>query len=297
MAERLRAREAAVVGVLLTLGLGGGALLLRSMRPEPSAPAAPPRREVRVLSADAGAQRSSPGGGWTPVRAGDVLAVAHSVRTGAGGTLEIELDRSSRVTVAERTEVTVRELTAAAQRVGLLRGRIAVDVQPDGTRVLRVEDRSGSILVSASAGRIGVVAAPDALAVVAEEGRATIESAGSAVEVAAGQQSAAWRGQKPVAPAPVPRELLMRVVRAVEARRVAVCAVVEVGFAAEVLVDGEPVDVPPDGRLALRVPPSERRRGVELLVRDARGRVRREQVPCFDDEADVSDLEVRWNGR
>ncbi|HET8538327.1 MAG TPA: FecR domain-containing protein [Anaeromyxobacter sp.] len=301
MNERARTREAALVAVLLAAGLGGGALLLRSMSadragvPQPIPP--PPRKDVLVVAADAGVQRSAPGGGWTPAHAGDVLAVADSIRTGDAGTAEIELGRSSRVTVAERTEVTVRELTTAVQRVGLLRGRIGVDVQPDGTRVVRVEDGSGSILVSASRGRMGVVARPDALAVVAEQGDAVIESGGEKVAVPAGHESAAWRGQRPVAPTPVPRELLMRVVRAVEDRRSSVCAVVQVGVASEVLVGATPVEVPPDGRVVVRVPPRARRRGIDLVVRSAGGQVERQHVPCWEDEADVSDLEVRWNGR
>jgi hypothetical protein len=301
MAERrVITREAVIVASLLAAGLGGGALLLWSMtggRSDTPVPVAAPKREVRVLSADAGVQRSTPGGAWAPVGAGDVLAVADTIRTGDAATAEIELGGSSRVTIAERTELTVRELTAAVQRVGLVRGRIGVQVQADGTRVVRVEDASGSILVSTAAGRVGVVAGPKTLAVVAEEGRAVIESAGTAVEVPAGHQAAAWLGQKPVAPAPVPRDLLMRVVRAVEARRATSCAVVEVGLASEVLVNGEPVDVPPDGRLVVRVPQRARRRGAELVVRDARGKVARRTVPCWEDEADVSDLEVRWDGR
>jgi hypothetical protein len=300
MAERVLAREMVIVASLLALGLGGGALLLRSMRAARSdvpAPVPPPKREVSVLAADAGVQRSAPDGAWAPVAAGDVLAVADTIRTGDAATAEIQLGRSSHVTIAERTEVTVRELTDAIQRVGLVRGRIGVHVQADGTRVVRVEDASGSILVSASAGRLGVVAGPRALAVVAEEGRAVIESAGTAVEVPAGHQAAAWLGQEPVAPVPVPRDLLMRVVRAVEARRATACAVVEVGLASEVFVNGEAVEVPPDGRLVVSVPQRLRRRGAELRVRDARGKVSRSTVPCWEDEADVSDLEVRWDGR
>jgi hypothetical protein len=298
MVDRARTREAALVSVLLALGLGGAALLLRSMRERDpvSVPAAAPRRDVLVVAAGAGVQRSTPGGEWAAVRAGDVLAVADSIRTDGDGTAEIELGRGSHVTVAERTEITVRELTAAVHRVGLLRGRIAVDVQADGTRVMRVEDGSGSILVSASAGRMGVVAAPGSLSVFAEEGEAVIESGGEAVEVPRGHEASAWRGRKPVAPAPVPHDLLRRVVRAMEERRASVCAVVEVG-AAEVLVDGEPAEVPPDGRLVLRVPPRERRRGVVLTVRHASGLVERQHLPCWDGEADVSDLEVRWKGR
>jgi hypothetical protein len=262
-----------------------------------AAPAPPPEPALAalVLSAGDDVERTR-AGEWARALAGDALAVADSIRTGRASTAEVQLGRGARVTVSPRTEVTVRELTAAVQRIGLLRGRVAVDVERDGTRVVRVEDASGALRVTSSGGRIGVVAAPDSLAIVAEDGGATLESAGGAVEVPPGHQSAAWLGRAPVAPAPIPRALLMRVVEAVEARSAGVCDVVRVDVAAEVLVDGAPVKTPADGRLVLRAPPRGRRRHVELVVRHAGGKVDRRTVPCGDD-ADVSDLEVRWDDR
>jgi hypothetical protein len=242
-------------------------------------------------------QRSVGAGVWAAARPGDALAVADSIRTGARGTAEIALGRGARVTVSQQTEITVRELTAAVQRVGLLRGRIGVAVDADGTRIVRVEDGSGQIHVSAAAGRVGVLARPGSLAVAAEQGRAVLSSSGAEVEVPAGHQSTAWRGSPPSAPAPVPRALLMRVVRAIDARRASLCSVQQVDPAAEVTVDGEPVETPPDGRLALRVPRDGRSRGVELVLRSASGAVERHHVPCWDDEAEVSDMKVRWNVR
>jgi hypothetical protein len=72
---------------------------------------------------------------------------------------------------------------------------------------------------------------------------------------------------------------------------------VQVSLAAEVVVNGERVETPPDGRLVLRFPPGSRRRRAELVIRHASGQVERQVVPCWRDEADVSDLEVRWDGR
>jgi hypothetical protein len=301
MSESARQRGAIVVAAVVA-AVAAGAMVIRALRPAassspPPAAAAPARAaDALVVSADEGVQRTVPGGAWAPARAGDTLAVADSIRTGAAGNAELELGRGARVTVAQRTEVTVRELTAAVQRVGLIRGRIGVNVEPDGTRVLRVEDAAGQMSVTASGGRLGVVAAPGSLAVVAQEGGAVLESAGAAVTVPAGHQATAWRGIAPVAPTPVPRKLLMRVVEAMDARRASVCNVVQVDLAAEVLVNGEPVETPPDGRVVLRVPPRGRRRGAELVIRHASGEEERQLVPCWRDEADVSDLEVRWDG-
>lgn len=294
-----RAGPRGVVVAAVAAAVIGGAMVIRVVRPAPaSAPAAAPARsaDALVVAADEGVQRTVAGGGWAPARAGDTLAVADSIRTDAAATAEIELGRGSRVTVAQRTEVTVRELTAAVQRIGLIQGRIGVDVESDGTRVLRVEDASGDVRVTASGGRLGVVAGPTSLAVVAQEGGALLESAGKTVDVPAGHEAAAWRGLPPVAPAPVPRALLRRVVLAMEAKRASVCNVVQVDLAAEVVVNGEAVETPPDGRLVLRVPPGGRRRRAELVIRHASGQVERESVPCWRDEADVSDLEVRWDG-
>jgi hypothetical protein len=296
MSERARPRAviAAVVAIVIA-----GAMVIRAARPGPaSAPAAAARSaDAVVVAADVGVERTVAGGAWAPARAGDTLAVADSIRTEAGGSAELQLGRGSRVTVAQRTEITVRELTAAVQRIGLVRGRIGVDVEADGTRVLRVEDASGDMRVTAAGGRLGVVAGPTSLAVVAQEGAAVLESAGAAVDVPAGHAATAWRGLRPVAPAPVPRELLRRVVVAMEERRASVCNVVQVDVAAEVVVNGERVETPPDGRLVLRVPPGSRRRRAELVIRHAGGRVERQLLPCWQDEADVSDLEVRWEGR
>jgi hypothetical protein len=295
-----RAQRGAVVFASVVAAVAAGAMVLRAALPAPvPAPQAPAPAgragDALVVSADEGVQRTV-GGGWAAVRAGDTLAVADSIRTGDRGSAELELGRGSRVTVAQRTEVTVRELTAAVQRIGLVRGRVGVNVAPDGTRVLRVEDAAGQMSVTATGGRLGVVAAPSSLAVVAQEGGAVLESAGASVAVPAGHQATAWRGVAPVAPTPVPKQLLLRVVRAMDAKRATVCNVVQVDVAAEVLVNGEPVDTPSDGKIVLRVPPRGRRRSAELLIRDATGREERQQVPCWQDEADVSDLEVRWDG-
>lgn len=289
-----------LVTVAIALGAGGAFLPMRAAPPPPDPVQgelpAPPGDAV-VVAADPGVERTVARGGWAPARPGDALAVADTIRTGSAGTAEIALGRGSHVTVSQGTEVTVRELTAAVQRVGLLRGRIGVNIEADGTRVVRVEDAASAIRVSASAGRLGVLATRNSLAVAAQEGRAVLESGGRAVEIDAGHQSTAWRGAPPAAPAPIPRALLMRVVHALDERRAGICNVQQVDLAAEVTVNGATVETPADGRLVIRVAPRDRSRGADVVVRHASGAVERRRVRCWKDEADVTGMEVRWDGR
>jgi len=286
------------------LGLAAAALAIVAVaayawRPRPREAAPPPaaaRNDALVLAADPGVERSS-AGGWTPARPGDALGVTDSVRTGGGSTAEIELGRGSRVTLAESSEVTVRELTAAAHRVGLVRGRIGVDHRPDGTRVLRVEDQSGAVAASGSAGRFGFVAAAGGLGIAATEGQLTVESGGTAVVVPTGTETVAWRGAAPLPPRPIPREVVLHVARLLEQRRASVCLVLNVDVASELSVNGAATEIPRDGVVVVRLPPGARRRGADVVVRHATGLVERQKLPCSEDEGEVSDLEVRWNAR
>lgn len=296
----LRTRPAALAAATLAIVVTAtaGAIAWRLRPPEPDAPPPPAaaRQDATVVSADAGVERTVPDG-WTRARAGDVLRVTDSIRTSAGSTAEVALGRDSRVTLQERSAVTVRELNAAVHRVGVLRGRIGVDHRPDGTRVLRVEDQSGAV-VATGAGRFGVVASGDALAVASAEGQLTVESGGATVHVPAGEETVAWRGLAPLPPRPIPRDVVLRVARVLEERRSSLCAVLQVDVASELTVNGAPVPIPADGGVPIRLAGRERSRGAEVVVRHASGIVERRSVRCQEGkEGEVSHLEVRWNDR
>jgi hypothetical protein len=286
-------------------GLAAAALAIASIaalawrmypRESEAPPAAPAHRDALVLAADPGVERRS-AGGWAPARSGDSLRVTDSIRTGEGSTAEIELGPGTHVTLAERSEVTVRELTAAVQRVGILRGWIGVDLRPDGTRVLRVEDPSGKVAAFGTSGRFGVLAKGEALAVASTGGQVTVESGGGAVKLPAGAETVARSGDAPLPPRAIPREVVLRVARQIEERRASVCLALEVDAASELSVNGEPVEVPRDGKVVVRLPPHARRREIDVTVRHASGVVERKRLPCWQYEGDVSDLEVRWNAR
>lgn len=298
MADDPRIRRGVLAACALAI-VASAALWLRLRPDDPDEPAKPPepgKRDALVVSAGAGVERRT-SAGWAPARAGEALEVTDSIRAGEGSIAEITLGPGTHITVAERSELTVRELTAAAQRVGLVRGRISVDVRPDGTRVLRVEDQSGKVAARGASGRFGVVASAGGLAIASVEGRVSVESAGRSVDVAPGEETVARRDAAPLAPRPVPREVVLRVARQIEERRASVCLVLHADPAAEVWVDGEQVDVPQDGTVVVRLPPRSRQREVAVVMRHATGAVERRTLPCWRYEGDVSELEVKWHAR
>jgi hypothetical protein len=90
---------------------------------------------------------------------------------------------------------------------------------------------------------------------------------------------------------------VLRVARRLERRRATACVVLQVDPASEVTVDGDPVDVLPDGTAVVRISPARRRNGVQVVVRHASGAVERRTLPCWEAEGEVSDLEVRCDER
>ncbi len=270
-----------------------------SRTPDAAVGGPPAEAGAAIVSAGPRVERSASGGAWTPARAGDALGLADAIRTGKGGTAEVSLGRGTSLVVDERSEVTVRELDAVAQKIRLVRGRIGVEHRRDGTRVLRVEDGSGTILASSEGGRWSAVASRGSLAVAAHDGAVRLESAGVAVDVPRGSESAAWRGAAPLPARPIPPAVLLRFAHALADRRRSVCAALQVDVASEVRVNGDPVAVAPDGRVVVRVPEERRRYPVEVEVRHAGGAVRRERIRCpaDDDAAEVKAWEVRWDAR
>jgi hypothetical protein len=262
-----------------------------------AAPGVPPH--AVVVSAGTRVERSAGDGGWTAARVGDALGPADAIRTAQGDKAELSLGRGTTVVVDERSEVVLRELAPAGHRIRLLRGRVDLDHRfRDGARTVRVEDASGTILATSGGGRWSAVASPDALAVTAVEGAVRLESAGAAVEVPAGTQSAAWRGVAPIAPArPVPRAVVLRVARELADRRKDACASLQVDVASEVEVNGESVPVDREGRVVVMVPEARHRLPVDVVVRHVTGAVERRRIDCVEDAADVKALEVRWNDR
>lgn len=305
--DRRRAiRAATAIGTVAFLSggtiLGGWTLFHRWVRrdaaPVVVAAPSPASPSATVIEVEGVLERRLGEDGWAPVAAGERLRAEDTIRTPAAGRAVLAVGDASRIDVTERTELSVREITAAVQRLRLARGRIAIDHQPDGARVLVVESERGDAVARTHGARFSLLSAGGALSVATETGVVRLESGGARVEVAAGQRSVAVPGAAPSRAAPIPLAVLLRVGAAAAPRDPGLCAVVrgrtEAG--SEVLVEGEPVAVAPDGRFEVRV---LRRVGMvhaRVVTRDVAGRTVQRTVPCAEAPgAEVTDFAVRWH--
>jgi ferric-dicitrate binding protein FerR (iron transport regulator) len=297
--RRVLARAAVAVALAATLIAAvwlGWAALRRPSRaseaPQQMATAAAVAVGVEVLEVQGRVERLRRGA-WEPVANRDRLELDDTLRADAGSRATLAIGEGSRLAVSDATQLTVREITAAVQRLRLSRGRISVDHQPDGARVLVVESEDGDAVARAGTARFSVLASGRSLAVATEAGAVRLRSAGRTVDVAAGQQSVAFRGSAPRAPAPIPLALLLRVARAARAAHgsCTIEGVAEPG--AEVRVEGRVVEPGPQGAFAVRVRLEPGRRYATIVTRDAAGRSVQRRAGCAA-EQDVSDFAVRW---
>lgn len=300
-----------LLALLLALAVAGGAWLVfeRSVRappaprqvaephgPVPAPPMEPPAVvEPTVVSLEGMVERSGPAGSWEPVLAGERLQADGALRTARGARADLAVGPRARITVAERSQVAVAEVSAAVHRWKLVRGRIGVDYQADGARVLRIEGAGGAATAETTGARFSALATSLGLAVATESGSVNLAAAGKAVVVAAGEASAARAGEAPLPPEPIPRALLLKVARSGSEPRAGACArlrgTAEPGT--EVTVDGEAVPLGRAGDFDTLVPGRPGKREVVVAVRDAAGRVVERRLRC-DAPPDISDLKVRW---
>jgi hypothetical protein len=244
-------------------------------------------------TADAG----GPGRDWRPLAAGDPLHADDLIRTGPGARVELEAGGASRLTVDERTQLSVRELTPAVHRYRLARGLVRVDYERDGDRVVRIEDASGGAMAEARSARFHVAANGLAFAVATQTGTVSLGAAGTSVAVGPGEQALSASGGAPSAPRPVPTDLLLRIAAASRGGTAARCldTTGRTDPGSLVTVDGQPVDVAADGSFPIRVARRAAPGGVEIraVAPDGRGTAR--TIPCqAAPDAPIRDLRVRW---
>jgi FecR-like protein len=284
MASRERARTGLQVMLVLVAVLGSSWVVFRHTVYELHANGSrhPQPEGAMVVAVTGEVFRLSPGKGASALAVGQRLLPEESVRTARGAHTDLMVGDRSRLTVAEGTQLTVRQLTEKMHRFKLSRGRIAVDYQADGERVLRVEGQGGAV-AEAQAARFGMLSTGAAVAIAAETGTVRLTAQEHTVAVSAGTQAVALHGQPPSSAEPIARTLLLKIAAAPPAPIDAeLCADVRgrAPTGAEVMVEGAPVGLAADGSFHVRVPNTPGRRSVRLVVRDAAGTEARRSVPC-----------------
>lgn len=272
-----------------------------ALAPAAPLPAKPHPAEAVVVDIKGDVERTTLAGRWLAVRAGDRVKVNETLRTGRQSKAQLEVDVDSNITLAELSEVNVRELGLNGYSFRLNRGRIAADYKPEGERILRIEGPGNqAVAETVSAAKFSVLSTGGVLSVATVQGSVNLKAAGATVQVREGEQTAAEAGRAPAPPQQIPVEVVLRVsAAAVEARSGGTCSVrgqAEPG--AEVRVGGELVQVNSEGRFIVAVSRQKGRAGIPVVTRDASGRSREELIRCADQSAkdpELRDFAIRWH--
>lgn len=147
---------------------------------------------------------------WAAAEVGDVLGEAHSLRTSGEGSAVLSAGDRSQLTIAPKTEVSVREINEQIHTLRLQRGRLSVDYQKDGRRLIRVESDTGAA-AEATEGKFTVMRTRTAMAVATETATVDLHAAGRTVQIKAGEQSVVLDDQPPSGPMAIPRSVLLRI--------------------------------------------------------------------------------------
>jgi hypothetical protein len=262
----------------------------------PAAPAAPILKHAVVLQVEGRVEHGTADGSWSSLSPGQKLRADDRLRTFQHGRTQLGIDGRSRVTIDEDSEVAIAELTEKVHRFRLTRGRMDAEYESDGKRVLRVEDDGGATVAEAAEARFSVLSNGTALAVATSSGDVDLTAQNKTVRLAAGESSVALVGNGPSQPARIPTSVVLKVANTVAGASAALCAEVE-GRAdpgAQVLVDGEPAPVTPEGAFRVSVKRKAGKRAVRIAMRDAAGRTRVRNVPCSPAPAPIDDMAIRW---
>ena len=270
----------------------------------PPAPSPVPAvvRDVRATVVEVvGAVEWTHDGRWEALRVGHELAPDGSVRTSPGARVDLKVgDEASRLSIPERSEVRVGEVTRAVHNIRLQRGRIHVDYDGREDRVLRVQGEDGTVAETRAA-RFTMLRNGSTVAVATRGGSVYLSSAGVTVQVAAGQQSVVIDGAQPLAAEPIPLEVLLKVASKASARDslcVSLSGQVRVGT--EVFVEGEPAEVSRDGSFWVDVPRREGLGQVKVVAREPGGEIREKMMACRPPRARASprqaeSVKFRWD--
>lgn len=220
-------------------------------------------------------------GKWEALRAGHELAPDDAVRTSPGARVALNVgDEASRLSIPERSEVQVGEVTPAVHTIRLQRGRIDVDYDERQDRVLRVHGENGTVAETRAA-RSTIVRNGSMVAVATRGGSVNLSSAGVTVQVGAGQQSVVFEGAKPLDAHPIPLEVLLKVASKASAQdSLCVSLTGKVRVGTEVFVEGEPTLVSSDGSFRAEVPRREGLGQVKVVAREPGGEIREMMMAC-----------------
>lgn len=282
---------AAAVGLAYALLLGRGPVEVPAAPPPPTAPA-PVELRIAAVVGDATVVR---GAERIAARAGELLRPDDRIETAGDGRVELAAGEAYAVGLDGGARIEVKQIADELSRFRLESGLATARVRHDPRRAVEIE--AAGAVARTRGGDLAVAATGEVAAVGVTRGEAEFTAGGETVIVRAGEQSIARAGGKPLPAEPIPRSLLLKVSwpgeRVTNQQRFVVRGRTNPG--AVLLVDGERVEVGPDGTFARVVYLREGTQKLRVRARDVGGRL--EEVASPPVVLDTRAPEARFDTR
>ncbi|HEY4243782.1 MAG TPA: FecR domain-containing protein [Kofleriaceae bacterium] len=277
----LRYLAAALALLLLLAGLGavlhdrifGGtpATAATARRPAPAAePMLGPSLDALELTSVDGVVERRTATGWRALSAHDPIASRDTIRTREGGRARIETGAIA-VELADRSELTVGDMSATSAEVSLDDGRVSARNGKTGRKVRVVATDAGTVAES-EVGKFDVLAGTGQAAVASEEGAVAVRAHGGDVTLHPGEQTFVAAAAPPTAPVTIPGSLFLKV----GLRDRLVAGTTAPG--ARVAVGGTAIAADGAGAFQVPAPPPGAPTSIEVIAEDVLGRTVRRIV-------------------
>jgi hypothetical protein len=238
---------------------------------------------------------------WQALRPDAMLSENDVVRTGRRAEVTLRFDDSVEVRLSPRSELTIRELSAAVSRVRLDQGHVTAVVGSAG-RILRVQVRNADAEVQSAQGSFGITTDGNGqLAVAATTGRVVVDTPQATVEVPEGQQTTVAAHEAPATPTALPASLFLKVAALATTQTNQTTTTVRgtTSPGALVRVGEEVAPADESGGFAVKVPLQEGRNELRVEVVDPTGRRHDEILPpiTVDRSKPPIDAAIQWGRR
>lgn len=283
----------ALVFVLLALGIG---LLAQKALLEPSPMIAPSAEQTpaveytaaatppvaltaNVLDLEGAAEvYDSKSGRWRPLTVKEELADDAVLRT-QRGRVNLRIGETIEVDVSPFSQFRLKELTNRLSKVRLEQGLVTANVTLSEESELVMQVLGSEVEARSKDGSFAVLRGQQGHATIAgKRGTVTVQSAGSSVVIAQGEQSVVAPGEAPTPPMLIPGELLIKLTQGQKKLRYRSTRVDgETSPGAVITVNGVETTTA-TGHFSVNVPLNEGNNSLTVISRDALGREKKQVV-------------------
>ncbi len=234
---------------------------------------------------------------WKPVLSGDRLQIDEIIRTGNISSVKLAFDVKTEIDLAEQSEISVQEITETIHQIKLELGRIDVNYNEFGGRVLRIMSTNNEAVAETNTGKFAMQNTGGQISVATATGEVKLTAKDKIVTVRAGELSHVAPGEEPRPAEAIPLSVMLLVARPRKQAQNNDFTIIagRTDSGARVKVDGVQAKVNRKGRFKIVKPIRGKKNHIEVVADTVFGSARK-TIPMVTvrHKATVDSAKVRW---